>query len=122
MTRFVHTKDAMTQDPREEKLPAWTRNTLAALRRAVSEAESRLADHKAKLEPTQVFWEQISIDHNPVFIPERADVVFDFGGNQNHQDLIRLRWRGPLVEVMAGSRLDIQPQASNTINLALRRG
>lgn len=122
MRKFVSRSAARIYDEREAKLPAWARDTISALRREMSEMEGQLSDLQQHQDHrgSQVYWERSSLDHNPVYVPKRADVVYDFGGKEQHQDLLHIRWRSDAVEVMAGRGLDIKPQATNTIELRLR--
>lgn len=121
---FIPTSKAMIKDDREAKLPAWAQGMLVALRRGVIERQQQLDDLKPNQvdNGSQMYWERSSLEKNPVYLPRRSTMVFDFGGQQDHWDKVSLHWDGPALSVRGGRALDIKPMASNAIELRLRSG
>lgn len=116
-TPYISSAEAMTPDPREEKLPAWAHHTIAALRRGVTNAETSLKAHTDAIEPTQVFYYELGSMSNRIYLPNRVQIHWDFAGKGALYDTIHAGWHDDRIRVQGGQGVSILPQASNAFDL-----
>lgn len=127
-----------TQDPREDKLPAWVRDTLFQLRKELDEAESardaaRLATNPTKSTAIMDFMEHgkmpIGLDRayreggdlHPANVRFRLDMALNLEASERYGSYIDCRAEGKHLLVHGGSALVIEPWISNVVKISCDR-
>ena len=101
------------------KLPKWAQKEIEYLRRDLNSAKNEVHQLREKAFGGSgiVAIEEYEIDGPNTFLPDRASVVFSFGGEWHEK--ITVRHDGTSIKVMGGSSIHIFPEASNVVSIEI---
>lgn len=107
---------------RVAKLPQWAQDYLKATHARAVEAERKLAEFKAGVEPTRIWYGDYD---NRVYVPESngyQTVHFNARGTDALDDDVQVRFgEDDALEINSGGPMVIEPTVSNLILIKRRR-
>ncbi|QBJ00261.1 hypothetical protein SEA_PHARAOH_73 [Mycobacterium phage Pharaoh] len=112
-----------TPDEREPKLPKWAQELLAEERRKRADYERKLAQHKATVEPSLIWYGDYD---NPIYVPpnyghQRFHMSMNGEVDPYLHDEIQVSLKDDELEISGGRGLLVKPQVSNVIKIRLDR-
>lgn len=119
-----HVERALEIDPREEKLPVWARDKLAAMRRATNETRNLLHEYMAGSEPGPFWFAPWTGDESKRFYLPKAAGRLMYGNPTEPDEQFTLSdgqgnsWGAENTLTIVGrSGLAVMPNCSNVVQI-----
>ncbi len=106
-----------SEDPREEKLPAWAKLQLKIARNRAHQAEKKLAAHLDTVKPTNIWYGDYD---NPIYIPAHYGyqrVHFVLGPHDHNEIQVGISKGAPELLINGSRSLVIRPQVTNEFGI-----
>lgn len=110
----------MATDPREAKLPKWTQEVLAGLRRDLENMKADFEEYADKEMPDDAVAVANPWDEHPRLAARKGEAVRFKLAAYRHVDISIDDYDGSLV-VQASARVSVTPQAANHLLISVER-